>query len=54
MLVCLYVRLVASNFVVFTVELTIVTDDKPMADDTSMQFTSSSELDVHEPNVPLL
>ena len=48
MLVCLYVRLVASNFVVFTVELTVVADDKPMADDTSVKFTSSLELDVRK------
>ena len=46
MLVCLYVRLVASNFVVFTVEVTVVADDKPMADDTSVKFTSSYSLEL--------
>ena len=33
MLVCLYVRLVASNFVVFTVELTVVADDTSVESD---------------------
>ena len=51
MLVCLYVQLVESNFVVFTVELTVVadrSDDKPMADDTSVKFTISLGLDVSQ------
>ena len=48
MLVCLYVRLVESNFAVFTVELTVVADDKAMADDTSVKFTSSLQLDVSQ------